>query len=267
MADKDTGEPDESSLELPSLFGRKKKRGKAEAPAETPPEPAASEETAVIEPVAAPVAEPVAEPAPAPEPTRAPARAPAPVAEETAVIPPVAEPAPVATAGARREDDQPVFDAAPEGGARKAPRPKREAPSLPSLGASVAALVVGALVGLLGVGLTFGSLKACDAVTGTDSCGGPGLLVVLVVVVLMIMAGSALLRAFGVPEPGGLSFLGVAIFVALCLVFLLEQLLEPWMVVVGPALCLVSFGIAHWVVNRFNTELLAEEGAEPHDVR
>ena len=201
----------------------------------------------MIEPVAAPVAEP----------------SPAPVTEPTQQLPPVA----AARKSRESKDDEPSFDAAPEGGARKAPKPKREAPSLPSLGAAVAALVVGAVIGLLGVALTYGSLQACDALTGTDSCGGPGLLVVLVVVVVMILAGSALLRAFGVPEPGGLSFLGVAIFVALCLVFLLEQLLEPWMVGVGPALCCLSFGTAHWIVNRFNTELLAEETAEPHDVR
>ncbi len=122
-------------------------------------------------------------------------------------------------------------------------------------------------MGLLGVGLTYGSLQACDAITGTDSCGGPGLLVVLLVVVVMILAGNAMLRAFGVGEPGGLSFLGVAIFVAVCLVFLVEQLLEPWMIVVGPLLCALGFGTAHWVVNRFNAELLAEEGPEAHDIR
>ena len=48
---------------------------------------------------------------------------------------------------------------------------------------------------------------------------------------------------------------------------LLAELLEPWMVVVGPALCVLSFATAYWVVNRFNTELLAEESPEPHDVR
>jgi hypothetical protein len=133
--------------------------------------------------------------------------------------------------------------------------------------ATLAALLVGALVGLLGVGLTFGALQTCDAITGTDSCGGPGLLIVLLVVIVMIMAGSALLRLLGVGESGGLSFLGVAIFVAICLVFLLQQLLEPWMVVAGPVLCALSFGTAHWVVNRFNTELLTDEGPEPHDVR
>ena len=275
MAEKHTGDPDEASLELPSLFGRKKKRkgrdGNAAPPGAdgqtegtTAGASGAADETAVVpvveEPVAPPPAAPPAAPAPT-EPTRAPEPepAPAPVAEEPTRAMPSVEAPPPAPVPEPEPDDEP----APAGGARKA-RPKRE---LPPLKASVASLVVGAIVGLLGVGLTFGALQTCDAITGTDSCGGPGLLVVLVVVVVMVMAGSALLRAFGVSEPGGLSFLGVAIFVAICLVFLLQQLLEPWMVVVGPVLCALGYGTANWVVNRFNTELLAEDSPEPHDVR
>ncbi|GAA1931836.1 hypothetical protein [Nocardioides marmoribigeumensis] len=276
MADKDTEGPDESSLELPSLFGRKKKPKRdrsAPAPARGSSRTPAAEDTAVVEPVREPVTEPVTEPVAEP------------VSEPTTVVEPVTEPVrepepptqqipPAAPAPVRQEEPSrgsaPAADPAPAG-ARKAParaaRRARPARSLPPLAASVAALVVGALVGLLGVGLTIGSLKACDAITGTDSCGGPGLLVVLAVVIVMVMAGSALLRAFGVSEPGGLSFLGVAIFVAICLVFLLEQLLEPWMIVVGPALCALGYGTAHWVVNRFNTELLAEDGPEAHDIR
>src|SRR5688500_1887790 len=48
--------------------------------------------------------------------------------------------------------------------------------ALPALPALQAALAVGALIGLLAVLLTFASLKLCELVRGTDSCGGPGLL-------------------------------------------------------------------------------------------
>ena len=264
MAEKDSGGPDEKSLELPSLFGRKK-RGKAEP---APAAPEASDETTVIEPVAEPA--PRAEAAPAPvsapaadEPTRTLPSTPEPAATR-APEPTAPTPAPQPTPPVR--EPAPAPEPAPAGGTRKA-KAERQRPSLPPLRSSVASLVVGAVVGLLGAALTVGALQTSDAITGTDSCGGPGLLVVLVVVVVMVMAGTALLRAFGVNEPGGLSFLGVAIFVAFCLVFLLEQLLEPWMLVVGPVLCALGYGTAHWVVNRFNTELLTDEQPEPHDVR
>lgn len=260
MADKDPSGA-EDKLALPSLFGRK--RGSS-APADEP----------TPDPVADPVAEPVTDTAPPERP-----------AEETAVLTPVApEPAPEPEPSPSTRSAAPAAPAAPaadtvaeapaapapapaRAGSRKAEKAPRERPRLPALGAATAALVVGAAVGLLGVLLTFVSLQACDALTGTDSCGGPGLLVVLAVVVVMIFAGKAALAAFGVPESGGLSFLGVAVFVAVCLVFLVEQLLEPWMVVVGPVLCALGYGAAYWLVNRFNTELLEEEGAEPHDVR
>ena len=89
----------------------------------------------------------------------------------------------------------------------------------------------------------------------------------LLVVVLMILGGAAALRQMDVPDAGGLSFLGVAMFVAVCLVVLLPSLLEPWMVIVAPVLCALSFALAHWIVSRFDEDVLAEEGPEPHDVR
>ena len=128
-------------------------------------------------------------------------------------------------------------------------------------------LVVGAVVGLAAVAMTFASLQLCELVTGTDSCGGPGLVVLLLVVVLMVLGGSAALRLFAVPESGGISFLGVAMFVAVCLVALLPYLLELWMVVLAPVLCALTFWVAHWIVTRFDEDVLEDETAELHDVR
>jgi L-lactate dehydrogenase complex protein LldE len=76
------------------------------------------------------------------------------------------------------------------------------------------------------------------------------------------------LRMLGVSEPGGLSFLGVAMFVAVCLVALLPNLLEVWMIVVAPILSAITFWIAHWIVTRFDEDILvADDGPPPHDVR
>ena len=63
--------------------------------------------------------------------------------------------------------------------------------------------------------------------TSTDSCGGPGLLVLVVIVVVMILAGAALLKAFGVGEAGNISFLGVGLMVVVVLLFLLDHLSTP----------------------------------------
>ncbi len=204
------------------------------------------EPTVETEPVTQSVTQPVTQPVTRPEP------------EATQMLGAPDEPAAAgnATRGPRRRR-----------GSRIAPPAARRSPNLPSLGAQVAALVVGAVIGLAAVVLTFVSLVGCELVTGTDSCGGPGLLVLLVVVVLMVLGGSALLRMFGVQDSGGLSFLGVAMFVALCLVALLPSLLEPWMIIVAPILCALTFGVAHWIVSRFDEEILEEEQPELHDVR
>ena len=193
-----------------------------------------------------------------------PAAAPAPAAQP-AVPPPAQAPA---ASGTTQVAAKPTTAETPstESSGTKSRMPRVDIP-LPALAPPVAALVVGAVVGLAAVALTFASLLGCELVTGTDSCGGPGLLVLLAVVVLMILGGAAALRQMDVPDAGGLSFLGVAMFVAVCLVVLLPSLLEPWMIVVAPVLCALTFALAHWIVTRFDEDIMAEDGPEPHDVR
>ena len=79
--------------------------------------------------------------------------------------------------------------------------------------------------------------------------------------------GATALRMFGVSDAGGVSFLGVAMFVAVCLVALLPNLLEPWMILVAPALCALTYVAAHWIVSRFDEDILEPDGPPPHDVR
>ena len=276
MAEKDRAE-DGPSLELPSFFGRRKRRTREpEAPTAEPE--AGSEDTLVIdteplvaaEPEPAPQSEP--EPAPEPEPRVAvaepePEPAPARPAPPVAVAEPTPEPAP------RVERHRP--EPAPEPEPQPEPRPVEREPkapvgerlqaSLPDLAVSTAALVVGALVGLVGCGATWAALQGCELATGTDSCGGPGLLVLIVIVVGMILLGAALLRIFGVPEPGNVSFLGVAIMVAVALVFLISYLFEPWMFVAIPVLTSVSYWLARWITTRWTDP--GDEETITHDVR
>lgn len=197
-------EEDGPSLELPSLFGRRKKRH---------PEPAA------VQPV------PVPEPVPEPEPQIL-----APTPEE--------------------------------------PKARREL-RLPAWASSTAALVVGAVVGALGCVLTWAGLQGCELATGTDSCGGPGLLVLVLILVAMVVAGTAALKLFGVQGAGNLSLLGVGLLAAVVLVFLTGYLYEPWMFLGIPVLTALCFGVAHWLTTRQVDEADLEpvRQSERHDVR
>lgn len=125
--------------------------------------------------------------------------------------------------------------------------------------------LTGLAVGLLGVGLTWGALRGCVALRGSSSCGGgPGLLFLIAIVVVMVLAGALLLRAFRVPDSGGASFLGVGIVGVITLVALLGVIFSPAMFVVIPLLTALAFGLAYWVTTRFVDP--TEEGPD-HDVR
>jgi hypothetical protein len=230
MADEERGR-DEPSLELPSLsLGRRRRKKSAQAPAapqtQPPPPPAPEPEP---EPTPAPLfADEAAAPATRPHPTPAPA-APAPAAP----APPT--PAPVATAPERRA---------------KRPRRRREF-TLPAVGGLAAAVVTGVLVGVIAVGLTWSSLRLCEVVRGTSSCGGPGYLLLLAILIAMILLGAVLLRALGVPEAGSTSFLAVGLLAVVAMLFLVGVLFHWWMILVIPACSALTFAAAHWVTTTF----------------
>lgn len=175
-----------------------------------------------------PVAE-QAEPEPEPEPVE-----PEPVAVEPE--PPPGEPV---------EPSDAPEESVP--GARKASR----AVSLPAIGGRAAAIVTGLVVGALLVGLVWGSLRLCEVVRGTSSCGQPGFLVLLAILVLLVLVGRALLNGFGVNDAGSTSFLGVGVVAVVVLLFLSGQLFEWWTALVVPAAAVVSFALAHWVSTAF----------------
>jgi hypothetical protein len=207
---------DEPSLELPSLFRRRDRRGRRRA--EPPPEP-----EPVAEPAAEPAPEPVPEPAAEPEPAPAPAPEPVPVPE-------------------------PEFEPEPTPAPARARRAARTGPVLP---VPVAAAVVGLVVGLVGTGLTYGGLRACDVLRGTESCGGgPGLLLLVAILVVMALLGAVLLALLRVPDAKSLSALGTGIVCVIALVGLLEVVLEAWMFVVVPFVAAVAYALAAWVTTR-----------------
>lgn len=214
------------SLELPSLGWRRKRRREGPATA-TPPEPpttepataepTSTEPTAVIEPVrAAPVTPAPVTPAPAP-------------AAQTITAPSIAE------------QPEPVPEPEPE--------PRRER----GPGGMGAVVLTGLVVGLGIVGLTWASLRLCEEVQGTSSCGDAGYGLLIGILAAMIVVGSLLLRLLQVPEPGSTSFLAVGLTSVLALVFLVDSLMDRPMVVVIPLLTAGTFAAAHWVTRTFAT--------------
>jgi hypothetical protein len=230
MADEERGR-DEPSLELPSLSLRRRRRKKA-APAPEAPQ---------TQPLPPPAPEPEPEPTPPPlfaDEAAAQATRPHPTPAPAAPAP--AAPAPTATAPAATVPERRA----------KQPRRRREF-TLPAVGGLAAAVVTGVLVGVIAVGLTWTSLRLCEGVRGTSSCGGPGYLLLLGILIAMILLGAVLLRALGVPEAGSTSFLAVGLLAVLAMLFLVGVLFQWWMILVIPACSALTFAAAHWVTTTF----------------
>jgi hypothetical protein len=118
-------------------------------------------------------------------------------------------------------------------------------------GGMAAAVLAGLVVGLGIVGLTWASLRLCETVQGTSSCGDAGYGLLIGILVVMIVVGALLLRLTRVPEPGSTSFLAVGLTAALALLFLVDSLMDRPMVVVIPVLTAGTFAVSHWVTRTF----------------
>ena len=105
----------------------------------------------------------------------------------------------------------------------------------------VAAAIAGLLVAAVIVGLTKASFSLCESWQGTDSCGGPGFFLLVVILVLAVLVGSLVLRLCKVGEPGTTSFLAVGITSVVALLFLVDELFEWWMVIAIPLVSIVAF--------------------------
>jgi hypothetical protein len=172
---------------------------------------------------------PPAEPAPAPEPVP---------------VPPVEETRPVVVDDPRPEL-YPGIEPAPE------PEPRRKARREREPGGMAGAVLTGLVVGLGIVGLTWASLRSCERVQGTSSCGDVGYPMLGLILVVLVLVGWLLLRLLRVPDPASTSFLGLGLAVVIALLVLVDHLLDRSMVVVVPLICALTFGVAHWVTRTF----------------
>ena len=125
-------------------------------------------------------------------------------------------------------------------------RRRRPSVTLPRLHPWVAAALGGAVAGLAGVVLAWLALRGCEAVRGVSSCGGgPGLLLLLGVVVAEVLLGAAVLRALGVAQPAGTSLVGVGLVVVLAMFFPAVAVTSTAAAVVLPVATALTFVLAH----------------------
>jgi hypothetical protein len=125
--------------------------------------------------------------------------------------------------------------------------PRRARPSVRLPSGWPAVVATGLVVGLVVVGLTWASLRTCEAVQGTTSCGTAGYPMLGLVLVLAVLTGGTLLRLAQVPDPVSTSLLAVGCAAVIALVFLIDHLDQPVMVLVIPLVCAATFAGAHWL--------------------
>lgn len=163
------------------------------------------------------------------------------------------EPTPVAPADTRVRPATRVADPADE-----PPRARREV-RLPSLPALPAVLLVGAVVGMAAVLMTYGSLRLCDAATGTASCGGgPGLLMLLAILIALTYLGGWLLRGFGISDAGSTSFLAVGLVAVVAMLFLVDSLDEWSGAVLVPVVTVLAYALS-WRVTATLVDASADQ--------
>jgi hypothetical protein len=224
----------EPNLELPSFGFRRRKQTAVQAdqePVDTAePEPAAPEEPVAPEP---------ARPEPeAPEPG-APARAtPEEPEPETAIL--------------VEEAEETRWMSGTDGIEVTSPVARRRRPSLLTrVPGSWAAAGAGLVCGLVGIVLTIGALRGCEAVRGVGSCGGIGVFALLAILVVEVLIGATLLTACRVRDAVSTSLLGVGVAAVVIVLFLLGSLGDWWMVVVVPLVTAAGYVFSWWVTSRF----------------
>ncbi|UDY23727.1 hypothetical protein [Nocardioides sp. Kera G14] len=133
---------------------------------------------------------------------------------------------------------------------RRAPRAPR--PPRAPWAVVPASVVTGLVVGLVMVGVGAVALKGCASIRGTASCGGAGLPVLLVIMALGVILGSALLRFLSrAPSATSTSFLAVAFVAVIGGLFLLDAI-DGWpAVVIVPVLCVLGYLGSHWVMTHY----------------
>ena len=127
-------------------------------------------------------------------------------------------------------------------------------------------MVTGVVVGLGVVGLTFISSRGCQAVRGTGNCGAIGLLFLVAILVVAVLFGAVLLRAWKIGDPLNSSFLAVGLVAVIAMLFFLDYIDQWWMVIAIPAISAVTYLLSWWVTRTFISERADDQADEPVDI-
>jgi hypothetical protein len=128
-------------------------------------------------------------------------------------------------------------------------------PAVPPIPAHVAAMVAGAVAGLLTVLIGFLAAKGCDAVGGSDGCGGGlGLLALILILAIEVFIGAKLLQLWRITDPYSTSFLGVGLVAMVAMLVFLDSIDSAWMLLVIPVLTALAYLLSWWVTVRFVEE-------------
>ncbi|WP_162602485.1 hypothetical protein [Nocardioides daejeonensis] len=149
------------------------------------------------------------------------------------------------------EDDDLDFEEEPR---ETTPRRTLADLRLPALPDPAAAAITGAIVGILAVGLTYFGLQGCEAVKGTSACGGPGIPILIAIMVVLVAVGSVLLAAWQITDPTSTSFLAVGLLAVIALLFLINVIFSPAMGIVIPLVSVGTYLLSQFVTARFIDE-------------
>ena len=126
-----------------------------------------------------------------------------------------------------------------------------------------AAILTGVVVGLVGTALTVLGFHGCHAARGTTSCGGgPGLTLLLLIVVVMALVGMVLLHVLGVEPARTIAVLGTALICVVAMLLLSGVLFSVWMFLAIPLIGAATFALAYWVNTAF-VDLPDDDRADP----
>ena len=113
--------------------------------------------------------------------------------------------------------------------------------------------------------LTYLSLRGCEAVRGTETCGGPGIFLLVAILALMVLLGGVLLAVLHVSEPRGTSLLAVGVLAVVVLLVPQDALFSAWTFLAVPVVGAAAYALARWVTH-LHVETPPERGPA-HDVR
>jgi hypothetical protein len=113
-----------------------------------------------------------------------------------------------------------------------------------------AAVLTGAVVGLVLAGVVWLALRGCSGLRGTSTCGDPGILVLLAIFVVMVLASRVLLGFFRVPDAGSTAFLALALVSVVALLFV-SDLASTTGVAVLAVVTALAFGLSQRLTSSF----------------